>query len=257
MKRIIPILLIKDGIIVKSERFDKIRPVSSPQSATHIFNDRGADELIILDIDAQKPNLEVLKDFTKNCFMPLTIGGGIRKIEDIKNLLEIGADKVAIRTAKPLIRLASQIFGKQCIVGVIDYSNGRNPVNLAKRLEASGCGEILLQSVNRDGTYEGFDIKTIKKVREVINIPLIVCGGAGKEEDFKEAIECGADAVCAGSIYLFRNITPTAIKRYLDKEGILIRKNYEKTNAQENAKRYAQNAFRYANERCRNEKNDE
>ena len=211
-------------MIVKSVQFDKIRPVSSPQSATHIFNDRGVDELIILDIDAQKPNLEVLKDFTKNCFMPLTIGGGVRTLDDIQDLLNIGADKVAIRTKMILIKEASEKFGKQCIVGVVDYTI--DPIGTAKYLEELGAGEILLQSMNLDGTYEGFDLETIKKVREAISIPLIVAGGAGCEKDFKKAIEAGADAVCAGSIFLFRNITPTAIKKYLDKEGISIRKNY-------------------------------
>ena len=121
MKRIVPVITIKDGIVVKTERFDKIRPVSSPQSLTHIFNDRGVDELIILDIDAKKPNLEVLKYFTKNCFMPLTIGGGVRTLEDIQDLLNIGADKVAISTELSLIPEASEKFGRQCIVAVIDY----------------------------------------------------------------------------------------------------------------------------------------
>src|SRR3990167_9153342 len=203
MKRIIPILLIKDGMIVKSIKFDKIRPVSSPQSATHIFNDRGVDELIILDIDAKKPNLEVLKDFTKNCFMPLTIGGGVRTLEDIQDLLNIGADKVAIRHYE-LIPEAVKKFGSQCVVAVIDYMSIDDTVERqAKILEGIGAGEILLQSMDRDGTYEGFDLETIKKVREAISIPLIVAGGAGCEEDFKKAILNGADAVCAGSIFLF------------------------------------------------------
>ena len=234
MKRIIPVLLLKDGMIVKSIKFDKIRPVSSPQSLTHIFNDRGVDELIILDIDAEKPHLEVLKDFTKNCFMPLTIGGGIRTLKDIQGLLNIGADKVAIRTARYLIPSASKRFGKQCIVGVIDYNNNiskedwyeENVIILSRKLEELGAGEILLQSMDRDGTYKGFDLEAIKDVRKAIKIPLIVCGGAGCEGDFKKAAENGADGIGAGSIYLFRNITPTAIKKYLDKEGIKIRRNY-------------------------------
>ena len=223
MKRIIPVITIKDGMVVKTERFDKIRPVSSPQSLTHIFNDRGVDELIILDIDAKKPNLEVLKYFTKNCFMPLTIGGGVRTLEDIQDLLNIGADKVAIRTELSIIKKASEKFGRQCIVGVIDYYNPHQG-DYAKYLEELGCGEILLQSKERDGTFEGFDLEAIKDVRKAIKIPLIVCGGAGKEEDFKDAILDGADAVGAGSIYLFRNITPMSIKLYLDKNNIKVRR---------------------------------
>ncbi len=223
-KRIIPTLTIKDGMIVKSVQFDYLRPVSSPMSATSIFEDRGVDELILLHIRAEKPNYALIKDFADNCFMPLTIGGGIRTIQDIENALKAGADKVSIKTmsTSDFIPQAVSVFGSQCIVASIDYDGTFDVVEKARQVERDGAGEILLNSVSNDGMMSGFDIELIKEVSESVKIPVIALGGAGRMEDFKEAFDAGADAVSASSIFLFRNITPKDVKNYL-KEYIKVR----------------------------------
>ena len=226
-KRIIPVLTVKDGTLVKTTKFDKenARPVSSPISATQIFEGRGVDELILIDIDTDKPNFKLLEKFVECCFMPLTIGGGIRTIEDITQLLRAGADKVAIKTKlqdREFIREAVDRFGSQCLVAVIDYFD--NPMRHAIYYEDWGVGEILLQAINRDGTMSGYDLPAIYGLSKVLKIPIIACGGCGSPDDALKAIEAGADAVAASSMYLFKNITPQDVNNYLFEHNINVRR---------------------------------
>ena len=198
-KRIIPVLTVKNGILVKTTKFDKTnaRPISSPVSATQIFEDRGIDELILIDIDTDKPNFKLLEKFVERCFMPLTIGGGIRTLDDITQLLRAGADKGAIETMlnTEFIRKAQRMFGRQCLVGVVNYK--KIDYKYLERLQNWGIGEILLQNTDKDGTMLGYDLETIKNYSDKINIPIIACGGCGSPQHALEAIEAGADAVAA------------------------------------------------------------
>ena len=225
--RVIPCLLLRDLGLVKTVKFDNPKYVGDPINAVKIFNDKEVDELIFLDITAttenKKPNFELLSRIASEAFMPFSYGGGIRSIDDIKKILEIGVEKVIINTyayENPgFIKDASIKFGSQSIVVAIDVkkkkegyrvfvNSGRkktekDPVEYASELEKMGAGEIFLNSIDKDGTMEGYDINLIKKISSVLSVPLIVCGGAGKLEDFRQAVEAGASAVAAGSLFVF------------------------------------------------------
>jgi len=244
--RVIPCVLLKDWQLVKSIGFDSFRTIGHPTSTARIYNARNVDELIVLDIDAslnnEEINIETITDMAEECFMPLTIGGGIRTVEDIYKVLNAGADKVAINTIAlediNFIKESSSIFGSQCIVCSIDVkkidneykvfsvSKGIldiNPLELAKEYESYGAGEILLTSVDFEGSTNGYDIELIKLFKDKLEIPIILNGGMGKPEHAAEAIKNGADAIAAAYIFHFSQYTPDDIKHEMKENNINVR----------------------------------
>lgn len=252
-KRIIPCLDVKDGRVVKGTNFLNLKDAGDPVEIAALYDKEGADELTFLDITASHENrniiLDVVKKTAEQVFMPLTVGGGIRSIEDIRRLLTAGADKVSINTAAvkepEFIKKASRRFGSQCIVVAIDakkvqgnfekpkwevYINGgRTPTGLdtitwARTVEKKGAGEILLTSMDCDGTRDGFDIELNKTVSEAVNIPIVASGGAGTREHFYDVFTRGkVDAALAASIFHYRTISIQEVKEYLMKKGINMR----------------------------------
>jgi cyclase len=228
--RVIPCLLLRNRGLVKTIKFKKISYVGDPINTVRIFNEKEVDELIFLDITAtsenKKPPFKLLSEIASECFMPFTYGGGIRSLEDIKTIFSLGAEKVAINSYlikdQNFIREAAELFGSQSIVVSIDVKKNfwgqyevyshidkkctkLDPIEFSIQMEQMGAGEILLTSVDRDGTMEGYDIELIKKVTNAVNIPVIACGGAGKLEDFAEAVKVGgASAVAAGSLVVYQ-----------------------------------------------------
>jgi cyclase len=247
--RLIPSLLLRDGRMVKGVRFGDYRDVGHPSSTARVYDAQGADELLFLDITATAENRRTLFDIVSRtadeCFMPLTVGGGVRTVEHVRRLLEVGADKVAINTAAveepDLIRRVAERFGAQCVVASIDVRRhlggacevytrsgskptGRDPVELAREVEALGAGEILLTSIDRDGTMAGYDIPLTRSVSQAVSIPVIASGGAGSYEHMRSAlIEGAAAAVAAASIYHYTHQTPLEAKRFLGEHGISVR----------------------------------
>ncbi|GJQ24454.1 imidazole glycerol phosphate synthase subunit HisF [Candidatus Brocadia sapporoensis] len=252
-KRIIPCLDVKDGRVVKGTNFLNLKDAGDPVEIASLYDKEGADELTFLDITASHENrniiLDVVKKTAEQVFMPLTVGGGIRGIDDIRRLLTAGADKVSINTAAvkepEFITKASRRFGSQCIVIAIDakkiqgnseaqkwevYINGgRIPTGLdaiswARTIEKKGAGEILLTSMDFDGTKNGFDIELNRTISEMVNIPVIASGGAGKVEHFYDVFTKGkADAALAASIFHYREISIQSVKEYLIRNGIKTR----------------------------------
>ncbi len=272
-KRIIPCLDVKDGRVVKGVKFVNLRDAGDPVEIAAAYEKEGADELTFLDITASHEKRDIILDVVsrtaEQVFMPLTVGGGVRTLEDIRNLLKAGADKVAINTAAvfnpQFVQEAAQRFGSQCIVVAIDakrvqadsplfeptlewkrkfpklfkrpsYSSwevfthgGRNPTGIqvipwAQLMEQFGAGEILLTSMDQDGTKEGFDVQLNKSVSETTMIPVIASGGAGNLDHLYQALVKGkADAVLAASIFHFKEFTIPETKAYLSKKGITIR----------------------------------
>jgi cyclase len=244
-----PTLLYKDVGLVKGLRFDSSRRVGSLMQAVKVYNLREVDELVFLDISAslsgRSPDFELVDDFADECFMPLTVGGGIRTVEDVHRLLTVGADKVAVNSAaiaRPeLIRDIAGRFGAQCVVVSIDARRGEDgayrvfshsgtrdsgldPVAWAREVERLGAGEILLTSIDRDGTMDGYDLELTRRVTEALDIPVIASGGAGCYEHLAEALtEGGASAVAAASIFHFTQATPLEAKRYLRERGHPVR----------------------------------
>jgi len=244
--RVIPCVLLKDWQLVKSIGFGSFRTIGHPTSTARIYNARNVDELIVLDIDAslnnEEINTEIITDIADECFMPLTIGGGIKTIDDIYTVLNAGADKVAINTIAledlEFIKKASSVFGSQCIVCSIDVkkiddvykvfhkSKGIldvNPLVLAKQYQEYGAGEILLTSVDREGSTNGYDIELIKQFHNELEIPVILNGGMGKPEHAVEAIQNGADAIAAAYIFHFSRFTPDDIKIKLQDNNLSTR----------------------------------
>ena len=248
--RIIPTLLYRDFGLVKGVRFDSRRAVGAAMQAVKVYNLRGVDELVFFDvtatIDARPPDLELIDDLADDCFMPLTVGGGIREVDDIGHLLAVGADKVAIGTAlvedPALIERAARQFGSQCIVGVIDVRRDEvggstvwtrsgtddtslDPMTVALDAQRLGAGELLLQSIDRDGTMTGYDIQLIRDISSEVTIPVIASGGAGSYEHMAEVIiHGGAAAVAAASIFHFTERTPMEAKEHLRSCGVPVRK---------------------------------
>lgn len=236
--------------LVKGVGFDSWRRVDTVLPVIKVYNLREVDELILVDINATKenraPDYDEIIEFSKECFVPFTIGGGIKTIEHIKQLLRSGADKVCINTAAyddiSFIKEASDMFGSQSIVVSIDskldkdgnyycYSEcgmkntGKLVEDWAETVEKYGAGEIIITSIERDGTMGGYDLDLIKKVTEKVNIPVIASGGAGSCEDIYQAISFAkADAVAAASIFHFTELTPKTIRNYLASKGISVRK---------------------------------
>ncbi|MDE2027763.1 MAG: imidazole glycerol phosphate synthase subunit HisF [Candidatus Omnitrophica bacterium] len=247
-KRIIPCLDVKDGRVVKGVNFVSLRDAGDPVDCARAYDQAGADELVFLDITASHENRKIFTDVvrkTAECvFMPLTVGGGIGNVSDIRNLLNAGADKVSINTSavnEPgLIRQAATMFGSQCIVVAIDAKRvgsrwevfthgGRKPaakdaVAWAKEAESKGAGEILLTSMDADGTKNGFDLDLTKAVAAAVNIPVIASGGAGSLEHFyKVFIEGGADAALAASVFHFGEIPVPEVKKFLKEKKVNVR----------------------------------
>jgi len=225
---VIPCLLLKNDGLVKTIKFDKPKYLGDPINTIRIFNDKEVDELIFLDIESTKkniePNFEYISRITTECFMPLTYGGGITSVSQIKQLLSLGIEKVSINSASydsmSLIEEAVKLFGSSTIIGTVDvkknifgkyelyYCSGKvkSETHLEdhiRALELAGVGEILINSIDRDGTYKGYDTKLISIVSNLVRVPIIACGGAGSIEDFSEAIEAGATSVAAGSIFVY------------------------------------------------------
>lgn len=248
--RIIPTLLHKDVGLVKGKKFDSWRRTGSAMQQIKVYNLRGVDELVFFDISASKqgrgPNFKLIDNLADECFMPMTVGGGVTTIGHARQMLQVGADKVSINTgALNQPRLITEIadkFGTQCVVVSIDYrchANGQlevfthagtrptgiNPVAFAVKAAEYGAGEILLTSIDRDGTFEGYDISTILSVSNSISIPVIASGGAGSYENMLDAIRNGkASAIAAASIFHYTEQTPREAKRYLYANGIPTRK---------------------------------
>jgi cyclase len=247
-KRIIPVLLLRKNRLIKPIQFDKYRDVGDPVSQSKIYDAQLADELIFLDIDATSENrsslYEIIEKVSKECFMPLTIGGGIKTVDDIKRLLAAGADKVSINAAAvenpSLIRQAADKFGSQCIVIAIDVkktdrgyevftrngkkSTGKLAVEWAKEAEKLGAGEILITSIDLEGTMKGYDQELVKAVSDAVEIPVIANGGAGTLQDFYQALTTsGASAVAAGSIFHFTDQSLIKARRFLKVHDIEVR----------------------------------
>ncbi|MGE4279052.1 MAG: imidazole glycerol phosphate synthase subunit HisF [Magnetospirillum sp.] len=247
--RVIPCLDVKDGRVVKGVNFVDLIDAGDPVEQAKIYDKAGADELTFLDITASSENRDTIYDVVRRtaeaCFMPLTVGGGVRQVEDIRKLLLAGADKVSINTAavhRPeFVREAAEKFGSQCIVVAIDAKQvapdkfeifthgGRNPTGIdavawAKRMVEYGAGEILLTSMDRDGTKQGFNIPLTRAVADAVTVPVIASGGVGNLDHLVEGIRDGhATAVLAASIFHFGTYTIAEAKAHMAKAGIPVR----------------------------------
>jgi imidazole glycerol-phosphate synthase subunit HisF len=248
-KRIIPCLDVTDGRVVKGTRFLQLRDAGDPVECAKEYNRQGADELVLLDItassDHRRTMIDVVERTANECFMPLTVGGGIRSVTDVRDMLLAGADKVSINTAAiqnpKLVSEAAETFGVQCIVVAIDAKKegnsswrvfthgGRNPTPLdaiewAKKVESLGAGEILLTSMDADGTKDGYDLELTAAVSTAIRIPVIASGGAGTLEHLESVLRDGkADAVLAASIFHFGEFTVSDAKSFLAARGLFVR----------------------------------
>ncbi|TCK04598.1 imidazole glycerol phosphate synthase subunit HisF [Phorcysia thermohydrogeniphila] len=247
-KRIIPCLDVKEGRVVKGVNFVNLVDAGDPVENAKVYDEQGADELVFLDITAsyekRKIMIDVVRRTAEQVFMPLTVGGGIRTVEDIRELLNAGADKVSINTAAvknpELITLGAKLFGSQCIVVAIDAKRvgnrwevfihggrtptGKDAVEWAKEAVDRGAGEILLTSMDRDGTKMGYDIELTRAIAEAVSVPVIASGGAGTKEHFYEGlVEGKADAVLAASVFHFREISIPELKAFLKEKGVPVR----------------------------------
>lgn len=247
-KRIIPVLLLKNGRMVKGRQFKDFRDVGDPISAARIYNAQNADELIFLDIDASHQHrgtlLRVIEAVARECFMPFTVGGGIRTVEEIRALLRAGADKVVINTAAVenprFVAEAADIFGRQCIVIGIDTRRDGDQIRLythSGRTAASvdlhqhisdmirlGAGEIFINSIDQDGMMQGYDMALLKLIRELATLPVIACGGAGNFQHLADAIQqAGMDAVGCASIFHFGDNNPIRARSFLKNKGIPVK----------------------------------
>lgn len=248
-KRIIPCLDVTAGRVVKGVNFVDLRDAGDPVEIARRYNEQGADELTFLDITATSDQRDIILDIIEavsaQIFIPLTVGGGVRSVEDVRRLLNAGADKVSINSAAvtnpELVADAASRYGSQCIVVAIDAKQvgpdrwevfthgGRTPTGLdaiewAKKMEALGCGEILLTSMDRDGTKSGFDIPLTRAVSNAVNIPLIASGGVGNLEHLADGILKGhANAVLAASIFHYGEFTVQEAKRFMAERGIEVR----------------------------------
>ncbi|MCP5277944.1 MAG: imidazole glycerol phosphate synthase subunit HisF [Thiobacillus sp.] len=251
-KRIIPCLDVTAGRVVKGVNFVNLRDAGDPVEIARRYDDQGADELTFLDITASSDDrdliLHIIEDVAAQVFIPLTVGGGVRAVEDVRRLLHAGADKVTINTAAvsnpQLVKDASDRFGSQCIVVAIDAKQtvwgaapkwdifthgGRKPTGLdavdwARRMEALGAGEILLTSMDRDGAKIGFDLNLTRAISDAVSIPIIASGGVGTLQHLADGVkQGGADAVLAASIFHFGEFTVEQAKRHLREQGIEVR----------------------------------
>ena len=248
-KRIIPCLDVRDGRVVKGTNFLGVKDVEDPVSLASFYNESGADELVFYDITAsyEKRNLftDVLKSVAEQIFIPLTVGGGINTLSDFDRVLKCGADKVSVNSGAiknpSLIEDAARLYGNQCVVLSMDVKRvdgvfrifshggridtGIDALEWAKRGEESGAGELVVNSIDTDGVKRGFDLEMLEKICKTVNIPVIASGGAGKKEDFYELFDKvkGVDAGLAASIFHFREVLISDLKRYLVSKNIEMR----------------------------------
>ncbi len=247
-KRIIPCLDVTAGRVVKGVNFVELKDAGDPVEIARRYNDAGADELTFLDITASSDErdiiLHIIEAVAEQVFIPLTVGGGVRKVEDVRRLLNAGADKVGINTAAvtnpQLVAEASGYFGSQCIVVAIDSKRvgdhwevfthgGRKPTGLdavewARKMESLGAGELLLTSMDRDGTKSGFDLELTRRISDAVDIPIIASGGVGNLQHLVDGVKEGhADAVLAASIFHFGEYTVDEAKRYMKQHGVEVR----------------------------------
>lgn len=222
--RIIPMLLCRGRELVKGERFASWRRVGNTLQAARVHNMRQVDELCILSLDGMM-DLDDAQTLCADCFMPVSIGGGVSTLEDFRALLWSGADKVVIRKHE-LIAPASEKFGAQAVVFCINHCDGDDSVGIAKDAQERGAGEILLQSVERDGTMQGYDLETLSRVAEAVHVPVIASGGCGLYSHMAQALNAGAHAVAAGAMFLFSDSTPAGAARYLHEHGFNTRMDY-------------------------------
>lgn len=228
--RVMPCLLLRNGALVKTIRFRDARYIGDPINTMRIYNEKEVDELIVLDISAtpaqRPPRFELIQEIVSECFMPVAYGGGVRTLDDMTKLFRLGVEKVALNTilheSPDLVAAAAAEFGSQALIGSIDVGRdiwgryrvrtrcgrtktGQDPVTFAQRLEELGIGEILLTSIDRDGSYEGYDLSLIAQVSAAVGIPVVASGGAASVRDFGLAVrEAGASAVAAGSMVVFQ-----------------------------------------------------
>ena len=246
--RLIPCLDVKNGRVVKGVNFLDLKDAGDPVEQAKFYDDSGADELCFLDITASHENrgtiLGVVERTAEQCFIPLTVGGGIRTIEDIRRLLKAGADKISINTAAvknpKLVESAAKKFGSQCVVVALDArrtnksyeifthggrtQTGIDALDWAKRMESLGAGELLLTSMDRDGTQKGFDLELTQMIADAVKIPLIASGGVGKLQHLVDGVKVGhASAVLAASIFHFGAYSIGEAKTYMESKGIAIR----------------------------------
>ncbi len=245
--RIIPCLDVKNGRVVKGINFVDLKDAGDPVEQAKIYSDGGADEICFLDITASNENrdtiYDVVKKTSKKCFVPLTVGGGVRSVDDINKLLNCGADKVSINTAAvqnpSVVEESSKKFGSQCIVVAIDAKikgdtweifthGGRketriNAIEFALKMEKSGAGELLVTSMDKDGTQSGYDIELMKTISESVNIPVIASGGVGTLDHLVDGIKSGASAVLAASIFHYGTYSVNEAKQYLASKDIPVR----------------------------------
>lgn len=248
-KRIIPCLDVKDGRVVKGTNFVGLRDAGDPVELASLYDKEGADELVFLDITASNEERNTMVQVASNCasqvFIPFTVGGGIRSTQDMRKMLKAGADKVSLNTAAiknpELIHQGAEKFGSQCIVLAVDarasgehtwevfINGGRTPTGLdciewIKQAVSLGAGEILLTSMDKDGTKDGYDIALTRAVSEAVNVPVIASGGAGEMEHFYEVLTAGkADAVLAASVFHYGQFTVRQVKEYLKSRGVEVR----------------------------------
>lgn len=249
-KRIIPCLDVKDGRVVKGVRFVNLRDAGDPVEQAMVYDAERADELVLLDITASHERREIMRDVVRRVaetvFIPFTVGGGLRTVEDIRRILAAGADKISINSAavrQPgLITGGATRFGSQCIVVAIDakrllddqgwevYINGgrlptgRGAVTWAKEAQDRGAGEILLTSMDADGTLDGYDVELLRTVSDAVSIPVIASGGAGSLEHFYEALtEGGASAALVASLFHYKQLSVSEVKTYLSERGVPVR----------------------------------
>lgn len=246
--RIVGVLIIKNGIVVQSLQFNRYLPVGRVSIAVEYLNRWGIDEIVLLDMDAtpqgRSPNFEKIREYSRHCQVPLTVGGGVRTVKDMENLLHAGADRIALNAAAisspQLITEGARLFGKQCMVISIDarrkpdgqyevYSHsgtkptGQSPEALARQFEELGAGEILLTSIDNDGMKQGFDLALVNQVAEAVDIPLVACGGAGYPGHLLEACRLGVSGVAAGNFYHYTEHSVIVAKSYLHAAGVNVR----------------------------------
>ncbi|MDA2935700.1 AglZ/HisF2 family acetamidino modification protein [Patescibacteria group bacterium AH-259-L05] len=255
MKRVMPCLLLKDLSLVKTIKFKNENYIGDPINTIRIYNNLEVDELVFLDIDAtnenRKPPFKLISEITNECFMPMAYGGGIRNIDDMRQIFSLGVEKIVIcsyAVENPdFIRKASSLFGSQSIVVSIDvkkklggkyrvYTHSGtkptklNPIDFASQMEKIGAGEILLNSIDQDGTMEGYDLNLIKQVSSSITIPLIACGGAGKIEHLEQSTKSGASAVAAGSLFVYQGLNRAVLINFPERKELQNILNYKPQN---------------------------
>lgn len=251
-KRIIPKFLLENGHLVKGVRFhENMRQAGNPVATAKVYDAYGVDELIFLDIkasvDGRQTVINIIENVSREIFMPFTVGGGVNSLDHINDLLRAGADKVSINTAAiedpTFVRRAAARFGNQCITVTIDYKKMENgefrvfshggtketdidPISWALTMEKEHCGEIILCSIDRDGTMEGYDLPMIRTLSRLLHVPLIASSGAGSLQDCMEALQAGASAITVSSMFIFTDHSPIKLRSYLFSNNLNVRANW-------------------------------